>query len=262
MTGAWIILVRSCGAKARNSTLAAILLISQVGKYLPGNVAHFIGRAWASQQKNISFKAVAAATALELSGVLAACSILVAMALVLAGGAPQVSYYSHWILAAAVALSIAGTLLGGLIAFRSGVAAIKIWKPFLTAVGCYASLLALLACVNIWLIYALSGSWNWSLAIQVAGAFAVSWLVGFIMPGSPAGLGVRELAFFAILAGSISEEILVISTAIFRIATISGDFLAWGAGMAVSHFSSDTTWHKDRHKIKEAPEPSSASLTV
>lgn len=241
MTAAWTILARACGARASGACLARVFLVSQIGKYLPGNVAQFIGRAWAGQSRGIPLKVSAAAMALEVSGVLAAGAALAATALGSGLIAPSASRYQELAVPLAVAISSIGAMAGSIIAFHGRDMQGRqqqIVIPFVRATGCYLVVLGLMAGANIILVSAISSDWDWSLAGAVAGAFVVSWLVGYVTPGSPAGLGLRELTFFSILAGACPKEVVVLAAAAFRMATVTGDLLAWAVGMLLGPLSS------------------------
>src|SRR5690606_37352746 len=106
---------------------------------------------------------------------------------------------------------------------------------WLTSLGCY-----LLYALN----FALIGMGLWfvaralspypiglaSLALLI-GAFASSWILGFLAPGAPAGLGVREAVLSVWLGGTFSAPVVVAIIILLRIATTLGDLfsLLWGS---------------------------------
>lgn len=63
------------------------------------------------------------------------------------------------------------------------------------------------------------------------GAYVVAWLVGLVTPGAPAGLGVREAVLLFFLGGRIEETPLLLATVLARVVSIFGDvlFYAYGA---------------------------------
>ena len=66
------------------------------------------------------------------------------------------------------------------------------------------------------------------------GAMALAWLAGFLTPGAPAGLGVRESVLLIILAPAAGEASILALAALFRIVTVLGDgLLALGAAAFV-----------------------------
>ncbi|MCI5218992.1 MAG: hypothetical protein D3914_07335 [Candidatus Electrothrix sp. LOE2] len=54
-------------------------------------------------------------------------------------------------------------------------------------------------------------------------AFSVSWIAGFLTPGSPGGIGVREAAFVASLSSFIEERHALVIAIVMRIITSGGD---------------------------------------
>ncbi len=72
------------------------------------------------------------------------------------------------------------------------------------------------------------------------GAFALSWVAGFLLPGAPAGLGVREAVLVALLSPSVDRALPIVLG--FRLATTLGDLLSLGLGWALA-----TERHSDRY---------------
>lgn len=69
------------------------------------------------------------------------------------------------------------------------------------------------------------------------GAYTFAWLVGFIVPFAPSGLGVREATLIALLAPVLGAAPATALTVGLRLANLVGDFLAIGAVEAVRVFS-------------------------
>jgi len=89
----------------------------------------------------------------------------------------------------------------------------------------------LIFCVNgimfFLLLNELDGTVNYSMLVPVIGIYTCSWLIGFVTPGAPAGIGIREV-FLVTLLTSITDEALIITTVvIFRIVSILGDVLGF-----------------------------------
>ncbi len=67
----------------------------------------------------------------------------------------------------------------------------------------------------------------WGHGIRITGAYLLSWLVGFLMPGAPGGIGIRETVMVCLLGGSCGEDSILLSMVIFRFVNILGDFFAF-----------------------------------
>ena len=63
------------------------------------------------------------------------------------------------------------------------------------------------------------------------GLFSLAWVVGFVTPGAPAGLGVRDAIIVTGLTAVYGAGIAVGLTVLLRFVTISGDGLAFASGV-------------------------------
>jgi hypothetical protein len=57
------------------------------------------------------------------------------------------------------------------------------------------------------------------------GAYAAAWVVGFVVPGASAGIGVREAVMIFGLAGLVGTPESIIIALLMRVATVVGDVL-------------------------------------
>ncbi|GEM_PF-1491405 len=62
-------------------------------------------------------------------------------------------------------------------------------------------------------------------------AYIFSWLMGYITPGSPAGIGVREAVLVLLLGPAFGREAVISAAIIHRTITILGDILTFSIGM-------------------------------
>lgn len=234
MTLAWIALARGCGAAASKPTLARIFLVSQIGKYLPGNVGQFIGRAYLANRAGIRTETSALAMALEVAGVLVAGSTLAGIASVfgLVNGESNFLPLLSGVMAVA---ALGGSLL--LVRLRIGPIG-RLIGPLVFALFGYLSVFVLLAGVNVALMGTLTSDWSWTLVWRVSAALVVSWLIGFLTPGAPAGLGLRELTFSALLLGAYPPEVPLLAAAGFRLTTMLGDVVALLGGLVIGRDAS------------------------
>jgi uncharacterized membrane protein YbhN (UPF0104 family) len=76
--------------------------------------------------------------------------------------------------------------------------------------------------------------------VFLTGAFASSWILGFLAPGAPAGLGIREAILSAWLSGALPPAQVVMLVVALRIATSVGDLLNFMLGSA---------WLRHAHRI-------------
>lgn len=73
---------------------------------------------------------------------------------------------------------------------------------------------------------------------NVAGVYSFAWLVGFVTPGAPGGMGIREVLLSVLLANAVAPEMVTIAVIFNRIVTVLGDLIAYPASMMLSVFSS------------------------
>ena len=77
-----------------------------------------------------------------------------------------------------------------------------------------------------------------SLAAAIA-ALSAAWLLGFLTPGAPAGIGIRETMIILALGvsdGGVSDAVIL--SAFYRAATIIGDVIFSGTFFLLSKRSS------------------------
>ena len=112
-------------------------------------------------------------------------------------------------------------------------------EPFIT-IG-IKHLIFMIAIVSLWglsflaTLTVLGQPLTLPLAILVSGLFVLSWLMGYLTPGAPSGLGIREFVLLMSLSGIISEEILLSAIILQRILQIFGDILAYVMTMTYVH---------------------------
>jgi glycosyltransferase 2 family protein len=66
----------------------------------------------------------------------------------------------------------------------------------------------------------------------IGGLFLLAWLIGFVMPFAPGGIGIREAAGVALLTGITGLELALLIVAAMRVVSLIGDVLIFVAGLA------------------------------
>lgn len=244
---AWGGMLSGLGAHRSHRELFGIVGITQFAKYVPGNVAQYIGRVGMSLARGIPARALAATVIVETLLVIAAAVVVGVGTGVLSGVGSQVVRQHGWqlgLVAALVIVAAIGLFMFKLIAPRLLRRFAPRYAPVLDGafIPPQAALArALMLYCGMYLLVGLGlallarlllpgSSHDYWLLIA---AFALAWVVGFVTPGAPAGLGVREGLLLLMLApvyGSASAGILVIA---LRISTTLGDVLSLGVGWIV-----------------------------
>lgn len=242
---AWSGLLRALGQPAAVSVTAPILATTQLGKYLPGNVAHHLGRVFVARTQGIDAGRTLLSMAYETLLLLVACAHVSSLTLLWSPPAALAELSQHH--GALVVLVSMGALLV-IVAAPAVAQAIARLRGVAPADTVRAVRPAWLTCFVCYLLYALNfamvGAGLWLVArvlspepvataelVLLTGAFAGSWILGFLAPGAPAGLGVREAVLSFWLGSAFPASVSVSLIILLRIATTAGDLLnfLWGS---------------------------------
>jgi len=210
---------------------------SNLYKYLPGNVFHYIGRNQIALDNEISHGGPVAATIAEM--LLLTIAALIAAITFAGQHAIKWSldnYTAHQVILFVVLIImvlVVGVILFGVISKRK-MAVGKIEPAnsirFTAAIKflvMYIIYFILNGVMFIILIHSLGGELSNSLILPVIGMYTLSWMIGFITPGAPAGLGIREAIMSALLFGVVEAEVVIGAVVVYRIITILGDVVAY-----------------------------------
>lgn len=206
---------------------------SNLYKYLPGNIMHFVGRNKIAADEDIPHSEVIMATLAEIIlTIITACIIVLILSF---------SYFIDWF----KNVGVSKTLF--IIAFAAIAVVIVLAVIFRKKIGEFIKkykvlyskkMLGILGISSLVYIFnfLLSASMS-ALLIEklchtdmfftVTGLSVMAWLVGFITPGAPGGIGIREAVMTMFLSSSASEENLLAAVLFYRIICIFGDVLAF-----------------------------------
>jgi glycosyltransferase 2 family protein len=217
------------------------LLVSQIGKYIPGNVAHLLGRVAMARSDGLGSAAVGLALVVEICLVLVAGGLLLAVLLLLAPDMvrtllPRFDEGDSWRLSIAfVALLLAGIALGSWYLVqkvsRKSEASIKpmlAFKPLALHVVNFLILGLSLALV----MQAIASESKVGITLPMS-VFIAAWTIGFLTPGSPGGIGVREGLIVLGLGAAIGEGPALAIALVHRALAIVGDVTAFLLGLAI-----------------------------
>jgi len=209
---------------------------AQFGKYIPGNVAHHIGRVLLSRKYGISAQVAIGSMVLEVIWTIAAG---VAIALIFSLGnsksaiaADQLPFRYYIALAILIVTSILPYLLLRFV--RQYLPALSDRLSVINRLGLpdIKSLLLVmsLSIMTFLVVGAVLGfQARYLFDIQgveyflLAGIFSWAWIAGFITPGAPAGLGVRDAVLLAALTPLYGTGVAIGLSMTLRIVTTLGD---------------------------------------
>lgn len=219
---AWRNLLRQNRASITSVEAIRIYGISQLARYLPGNIFHLAGRQALGMAAGIPSGALARSMIWELSLIAFTGSLFGWLILPIAvSGVHEVAGLFFLIVSALIIAVLLDHIMNR-----------KIMWSFLLQL----LFLAVSAGVFTALIYVISGGEGLSVEnhLMIGGAYIVAWLVGLVTPGAPAGVGVREMILLLLLKGMVTETDLLTTVLLSRAVTVVGDIVFFLAASTIS----------------------------
>ncbi len=221
-----------------------VIAVAQFGKYLPGNVGHFVGRAALAHSAGVPISASVGSMLIETLWNLIIAFGFAAMAAVLFAETLDAAWPYHLgpteltligvALTAVPPLGVAvlNRLLPGLSKRLGG--GTPVTAPSLktslqvgaTIVLDFCLLGGALKLQAVWLFGVPAGD-----LITLTALFTASWLVGYLVPGAPGGMGVREAVMVVLFTPVVGAGAAVGLGVSMRVATMLGDSLAFALGL-------------------------------
>jgi len=243
-----------CGRIKRTERIKALCVYAKanIGKYLPGNVMHYVERNLFAKDLDLTQKQIAAASVTEVATlVLAAFFIGVVMsysslleALAVIGRQRNIRLLSAALAGACILGAAAFVFVVWYIRHKkqkqiSGSPAktlhleksrfVSFVKVFSRAFAAYAAVLLILGFIYVLIYWYWAGMPSWEQAAQMMAAYVTAWVLGFIVPGAPGGIGVRELVLTLLLSQAVGGEQAAALGILHRVITVIGDFAAYVA---------------------------------
>lgn len=240
----WQLMLRLMDVVLGFKDVLQIVTIAQFGKYIPGNVGQHIGRIVLAKRSGIDSARTITSILLEtLLLVVAACVCSLAALELL----PSISMmYGKSVQKSFAVLGVALLVCAfiGIVApwsRRRLRHATEKFKTLITKRGIWLSARTLAVHVMSFVLGAASltfivfamGSGAQPPHLSLFGIYAIAWLIGFVVPGAPAGLGIREALLVFGLTPLYGAEVAATSTALFRLVTVLGDGVALLLGLTL-----------------------------
>lgn len=187
---------------------------TEIAKYLPGNVFHFIGRQALASKVGI--------TQMQMAKISLLFSLLLLVSTILSSTFFTLftNGIENYILILMLLTSVV-TFIAIIFTYTSFPIQKKIQINLLLALS-----VALQGFILASIVLYQVEIFNMELFLQCTSIYIISWLIGFITPGASGGLGVREGTFIAIVSFlhvDISSEIIVFSVLLVRLINILVD---------------------------------------
>ncbi len=191
---------------------------TEISKYLPGNIFHFLGRQMLASSLGISQVEMAKISLLFSLFLLAGTIISSTLFAFLSINIPV-------FILALLALSSSIAFVGALYFYPSFPKQKKVYMILLSSVS-----VALQGVMLGIIVGSQIENFTAALFCQVASIYIISWLIGFITPGASGGLGVREGAFIVMasyLHLNIAPDIILFSVLLLRLVNIAIDIILY-----------------------------------
>lgn len=240
----WRAIMRSVGLEVPHRDSTRVFMISQVGKYVPGAVwpvltqAEFARDHGISRARSVTASVVAMLVGVVMSGVVGVLGLILSD--------PTALSRNWWALL--VALMLLACLVPAVLRRIVGLA-FRVTRRTDDPVDIRASALAASAAwsLGMWLLLGLQA---WLLLVQLApeadfalatGAFAFSWLVGFLVVVAPGGLGAREAALTVALSSLVGPSAALSLALVSRVLMTLADAVGLLVGLLLTRRGPSTS---------------------
>ena len=224
------------GQKIAFREVAEVSTRANVMKYIPGNIFQYIGRNSLAINKGLKHSDVAMSTVMDVIINLGSVFLLTLVFSFQTLSLWMCQYVKAWHIGVTIS-GILGVIIM-LLCFRKKLP--SKFRDIFDSVLCkngivticmnivvYAGLSILTTAIYMVVLLVLERSlYTIDVWFMMAGAILVSWILGFITPGAPGGIGVREAVLIVLLEGILSEDTIILGVIVNRVVSILGDLLA------------------------------------
>jgi len=234
----WREVMVGVGLKATVPSALRVFLLSQVGKYVPGSVWPVLAQAEFARDHGVTrARAMTGSIVAMVVGVVTSALVgLVGIAI----AAPDAVATYWWVVpvVAALVCVLLPPVLRRIVALAFTVTKRKeqpaaICGGALLRSAAWSVLMWLLLGVQAWLLLREIVSHSTISYVLATGAFALAWLVGFLVVIAPAGAGAREAALLLLL-GSVATRPEALSLALVsRFVMTVADVIGFAVGIAI-----------------------------
>jgi hypothetical protein len=230
----WKLMLESYSVNISFNNSLYVLGRSQIAKYIPGNVFQYLGRIALGNNVGISVDVAVKSIIAENIFVLLSAAVIVMIGFLL--DTDDIIPLIYGIKIGYVSLIVASVLFVVITvnnAFRlrlyESVTCIKKMKvgTVLLIISTWSIIILVLGIFQCLII---KYFWNLSIKLEwykIVWRYVFAWLMGYIIPGSPGGIGVRDSLFFLSVKGQIDEPIALGITIASRLLTIIGDICSY-----------------------------------
>ncbi len=229
---AWRLLLASMGSPLRLRAAARILLVGQIGKYLPGSIWPLLAQMELGRAHQVPRSRSASASVLGMLLTLIAGLVTAVVCLpFVAGPMPY-----RWVLLATPPLlamlypPVLNAIVGRLLrlarqpALEQPLTWATLARPIAWSAGTW-----MLYGLQIWILATRLGAPPGKAAAVALGGFAFAWSAGFMVVFAPAGAGVRDVLLLVLLSSVLRTADAVAVVLASRVLMTAGDLLSAAA---------------------------------
>ncbi|MGB3514126.1 MAG: YbhN family protein [Microcoleaceae cyanobacterium] len=231
----WFWILREFNQPVKLRWAIRVYLITNIAKYLPGNIWHFYGRISATKEAGVPLEIATLSVLLEPL-LMAAAALAIAL-----GGSVQESWFWQFLCLFVVLIGVHPRILNPVIKYLSKLKLkakfsddspsldLKLKRypvrPFLGEIA-----FVLIRGSGFLLTLRAMNSVEISQIPLIFSVFALAWLLGLIVPGAPGGIGIFEATALALLDTKFSPGVVLSAVAIYRLISVLAETV--GAGFA------------------------------
>ena len=220
-----------------NGNVFEVYAKSNLAKYLPGNVGHYAARQMFASRMGLSQLHIALASLFEIG--YSSCSMLIISLLFSAdamSGLLRDQFGSNcfvWLGVLAVVTAVVFLITGYIFRRNKYIAEMitlaaqpRFWLTMLRSFGLFTISTLVIGAVFV-LIMCQYVSVDFNDAYLLIGGCTASCFIGFVTPGVPGGIGVREAAMLFLLASLFPGDKIMLAAVLQRLTMIIGDALVF-----------------------------------
>jgi len=228
---------------------------THIAKYIPGNIFHYTGRHIFARGYNLSDSYLIKTTFVEITIVI---SIAILFSLFSINGIIEgLPYYLPFLNKSMILIVISGMIFILFIIIYFWIDKIVGYLRELNFIQFFKTYLLYLLFFSINIVFFFSVIYvvdpelmlNRYDIFKIIGGYSAAWVIGFLVPGAPGGIGVREAVLITLLGPVLQESTLVIVTVLFRIVTLAGDFVHFLLTILIEYLTKKLNYKYNRSNI-------------
>lgn len=224
------------GVRLPYTETAYVMAKANLLKYVPGNVFQYIGRNEVAINNKLQHSKVGMATILEIATNFLAATLL-GISFYFDGFQIVVVQFKKELI---VIVSV-GIIISLTIVFFVWYKKRAVLEKYLDIFSCWKNIKIVFKNLLFFAINALLNAGLYILTLTLIlnmrfdlqdihvliGAYILAWTVGFVIPGAPGGIGIREFVMTLLLPGYMDIQMILLGLVLYRFINILGDILGF-----------------------------------